>query len=83
MSNRTDLYEKSLISIEEVFESPRMKFKAENSDKEKPNWENDKPTVMALREIAEGYVTNEFIAEQDIVHEDPVFAAFEDESTDD
>ncbi|WP_040071711.1 DNA-directed RNA polymerase subunit omega [Pseudomonas batumici] len=43
-------------------------------------WENDKPTVMALREIAEGYVTNEFIAEQDIVHEDPVFAAFEDES---
>ncbi|MCU1740449.1 MULTISPECIES: DNA-directed RNA polymerase subunit omega [Pseudomonas] len=43
-------------------------------------WENDKPTVMALREIAEGYVTYEFIAEQDIVHEDPVFAAFEDES---
>ncbi|CAD5204094.1 MULTISPECIES: DNA-directed RNA polymerase subunit omega [Pseudomonas] len=43
-------------------------------------WENDKPTVMALREIAEGYVTDAFIAEQDIVHEDPVFAAFEDES---
>ncbi|MDH5544652.1 MAG: DNA-directed RNA polymerase subunit omega [Gammaproteobacteria bacterium] len=22
------------------------------------DWENDKPTVLALREIAEGYVTN-------------------------
>ncbi|KAF1022594.1 MAG: DNA-directed RNA polymerase subunit omega [Pseudomonas sp.] len=43
-------------------------------------WENDKPTVVALREIAEGYITDAFIAEQEIVHEDPVFAAFEDES---
>jgi DNA-directed RNA polymerase subunit omega len=43
-------------------------------------WENDKPTVVALREIAEGLITEEFIAEQEIVHEDPVFAAFEDES---
>jgi len=43
-------------------------------------WENDKPTVVALREIAEGIVTNEFIAAEEIVTEDPVFAAFEDES---
>ncbi|KAF1028561.1 MAG: DNA-directed RNA polymerase subunit omega [Pseudomonas sp.] len=43
-------------------------------------WENDKPTVVALREIADGLITEEFIAEQEIVREDPVFAAFEDES---
>lgn len=43
-------------------------------------WENDKPTVVALREIAEGIVTPEFIAAEEIVTEDPVFAAFEDES---
>ncbi|MFP3498153.1 DNA-directed RNA polymerase subunit omega, partial [Pseudomonas sp. SIMBA_059] len=43
-------------------------------------WENDKPTVVALREIAEGIVTNEFIAAEEIVTEDPVFAAFEDEN---
>ncbi|WP_459207241.1 DNA-directed RNA polymerase subunit omega [Pseudomonas sp. MLB6B] len=43
-------------------------------------WENDKPTVVALREIAEGIITNEFLAAEEIVTEDPVFAAFEDES---
>ncbi|MCE1732013.1 DNA-directed RNA polymerase subunit omega, partial [Enterobacter hormaechei] len=43
-------------------------------------WENDKPTVVALREIAEGIVTPEFIAAEEIVTEDPVFAAFEDEN---
>ena len=43
-------------------------------------WENDKPTVVALREIAEGIVTPEFITAEDIVTEDPVFAAFEDEA---
>ncbi|NER66158.1 DNA-directed RNA polymerase subunit omega [Pseudomonas sp. MAFF212427] len=44
-------------------------------------WENDKPTVVALREIAEGTCTPAFMAEQDIRQEDPVFAAFgEDEA---
>ncbi|MEN8213863.1 MAG: DNA-directed RNA polymerase subunit omega [Pseudomonadota bacterium] len=28
-------------------------------------WENDKPTVMALREIAEGLITSETVDEQD------------------
>ncbi|MGA5722221.1 DNA-directed RNA polymerase subunit omega [Pseudomonas atacamensis] len=43
-------------------------------------WENDKPTVVALREIAEGLMSYEFIAEQEIVQDEPLFAAFEDES---
>ncbi|SDT08209.1 DNA-directed RNA polymerase subunit omega [Halopseudomonas xinjiangensis] len=29
-------------------------------------WENDKPTVVALREIAAGLVTNEILAEEAI-----------------
>ena len=32
--------------------------------------ENDKPTVLALREIAEGLVTREILDEKDIVEED-------------
>ncbi|MFI8431870.1 DNA-directed RNA polymerase subunit omega [Pseudomonas sp. NPDC078863] len=43
-------------------------------------WENDKPTVVALREIAEGVMSYEYIAEQEIVQDEPLFAAFEDES---
>jgi DNA-directed RNA polymerase subunit omega len=29
------------------------------------DWENDKPTVIALREIAEGYVTESILEERD------------------
>ncbi len=42
--------------------------------------ENDKPTVIALREIAEGLMSYEFIANAEIVEDEPLFAAFEDES---
>ena len=43
-------------------------------------WENDKPTVVALREIAAGLVDYDVIAQDDIVEEEPIFAAFEDEA---
>ncbi len=29
-------------------------------------WENDKPTVMALREIAEGYISRDILTESDM-----------------
>lgn len=29
------------------------------------SWENDKPTVVALREIAEGYITESILEERD------------------
>ena len=29
------------------------------------DWENDKPTVVALREIAEGYITESILTERD------------------
>ncbi|BBP80515.1 DNA-directed RNA polymerase subunit omega [Pseudomonas sp. No.21] len=43
-------------------------------------WENDKPTVVALREIAAGLVDYDVIAQDDIVEDEPLFAAFEDEA---
>lgn len=34
------------------------------------DWENDKPTVVALREVAEGYVTESILEERDRPIED-------------
>ena len=33
-------------------------------------WENDKPTVVALREIAEGHINQSILGEKDQVAED-------------
>lgn len=33
-------------------------------------WENDKPTVVALREVAEGYITESILEERDQPVED-------------
>lgn len=41
-------------------------------------WENDKPTVVALREIADGVLTKEFVEQESIVREEPLFMAFEE-----
>lgn len=41
-------------------------------------WENDKPTVVALREIAEGLVDKAFVDQEAIVHEEPLFTAFDE-----
>ena len=38
------------------------------------------PTVVALREIAAGLVDYDVIAQDDIVEEEPLFAAFEEEA---
>mgnify|MGYP001812793685 FL=1 len=32
-------------------------------------WENDKPTVVALREIAEGLITNQVMADTEVTQE--------------
>ncbi|MDA7086988.1 DNA-directed RNA polymerase subunit omega [Pseudomonas sp. SA3-5] len=44
-------------------------------------WENDKPTVVALREIAAGLMNYDVIAQDEIIEEEPLFAAFEDEAS--
>lgn len=42
--------------------------------------ENDKPTVIALREIASGLIDYAVIAEEELIEEEPLFASFEDEA---
>ncbi|SDU38458.1 DNA-directed RNA polymerase subunit omega [Pseudomonas pohangensis] len=42
--------------------------------------ENDKPTVIALREIASGLIDYDVIAEEELIEEEPLFASFEDEA---
>ncbi|HWR81402.1 MAG TPA: DNA-directed RNA polymerase subunit omega [Pseudomonas sp.] len=42
--------------------------------------ENDKPTVIALREIASGLVDYAVIAEEELIEEEPLFANYEDEA---
>lgn len=42
--------------------------------------ENDKPTVIALREIASGLIDYNVIAEEELIEEEPLFASFEDEA---
>lgn len=43
-------------------------------------WDNDKPTVLALREIANGHVTREILKEKDIplVRQFPQLGALDD-----
>ncbi|MBF7728734.1 DNA-directed RNA polymerase subunit omega [Pseudomonas sp. N040] len=42
--------------------------------------ENDKPTVIALREIASGLIDYAVIAEEELIEEEPLFASYEDEA---
>lgn len=44
--------------------------------------ENDKPTVLALREIAEGLIDKESVEQQEALsNSEPLFAAFDDSVT--
>lgn len=47
----------------------------------KVEWNNDKPTVVALREIAEGLITNEALTREDLAEDQPLFAAFGNEAS--
>ena len=58
-----------------MLSTKRARQLATGGKEPKVAWENDKPTVVALREIAEG-----LIAEAEIVEDEPLFAAFEDEA---
>ena len=43
--------------------SKRARQIAIRGDQPMVDWENDKPTVVALREIAEGYIKNDILDE--------------------
>ena len=61
--------EDCLENVENRFElvmlaSKRARQLATGGKEPKVAWENDKPTVVALREVAEGLVSNEILAEE-------------------
>ena len=67
MARVTD--EDCLDNVENRFElvmlaSKRARQLATGGKDAKVAWENDKPTVVALREVAEGLVTNAIMAEE-------------------
>ncbi|MDD1016126.1 MULTISPECIES: DNA-directed RNA polymerase subunit omega [Pseudomonas] len=57
-----------------MLSTKRARQLATGGKEPKVAWENDKPTVVALREIAEGICTPEFMAAESIVHAEPAFA---------
>ena len=80
--------EDCLDNVENRFElvmlaTKRSRQLATGGKEPKVAWENDKPTVVALREIAAGLVDAEFVAQEDLVEEEPLFAAFEEGSAED
>ncbi len=60
--------------------SKRARQLATGGKEPKVAWDNDKPTVVALREIAEGRVNNEIVQQEDLVEEKSPLAAFSDEN---
>ena len=66
-----------------MLSSKRARQLATGGKEPKVAWENDKPTVVALREIASGLVNYDVIAQDELVEEEPLFAAFEEGSAED
>jgi DNA-directed RNA polymerase subunit omega len=78
--------EDCLDNVENRFElvmlaTKRSRQLATGGKEPKLAWENDKPTVVALREIAAGLVDYEVIAQDDLIEDEPLFATFEDEAS--
>ncbi|MDV7211704.1 DNA-directed RNA polymerase subunit omega [Azotobacter beijerinckii] len=63
-----------------MLSSKRARQLATGGKEPRVPWENDKPTVVALREIAAGLVDYNVIAQDEIVAEEPLFAAFEEDA---
>lgn len=60
--------------------SKRARQLATGGKEPKVAWDNDKPTVVALREIAEGRVNKEIVQQEDFVEEKSPLAAFGDDN---
>lgn len=76
--------EDCLDNVENRFElvmlaTKRARQLATGGKEPKVGWENDKPTVVALREIASGLVDYDVIAQDEIVDEEPLFFQYEEE----
>ncbi|HDY97400.1 MAG TPA: DNA-directed RNA polymerase subunit omega [Pseudomonas sabulinigri] len=78
--------EDCLENVENRFElvmlaSKRSRQLATGGKEAKVAWENDKPTVVALREIAEGLFTNKIMAEEALQdQQEPLYSMESDEA---
>lgn len=61
--------------------SKRARQLATGGKEPKVAWDNDKPTVVALREIAEGLVDDDVVQQEELVEDEPLLAAFEEDSS--
>lgn len=60
--------------------SKRARQLATGGQEPKVSLDNDKPTVLALREIAEGLIDKDIVAAEEAMLDDqPLFAAFDTE----
>lgn len=64
--------------FELVLTASRRARKLANGAEATVEWENDKPTVVALREIAEGHVTTDILLEDE--QQQLIDSVFEDNS---
>jgi len=60
--------------------SKRARQLANNGRKPQVAEENDKSTVLALREIAEGVVDADFIAREELIEPEPIFISLPDDN---
>ena len=60
-----DCSEKILNMFQLVLVAAKRARQLANGAEPMVDWENDKPTVVALREIAEGYITESILTERD------------------
>ena len=61
--------------------SKRARQLAVGGKEPKLAWEQDKPTVMALREIAEGLVDFSVVAQEDIIAQSALFSTIEEHAS--
>ena len=65
-----DCVEKIPNIVELVLVASKRARQLANGAEPMVEWENDKPTVVALREIAEGHINQSILGEKDQVAED-------------
>jgi len=60
--------------------SKRARQLANNGRTPQVEEENDKPTVIALRELADGVVDAAFIEREDLIEREPIFISLPDDN---
>lgn len=60
--------------------SKRARQLAVGGKEPRVDWDNDKPTVVALREIADGLIDRTLVDQEAMISEEPLFTSFDESS---